>query len=83
MASLVLSSISLVCSAVGIFLCRKYWKTLQYVCPYCNTKFKQTFMRHMLQPKSSNKILVTCPQCGKKGVKKIMNGELAAPPGNS
>ncbi|MDR0310901.1 MAG: hypothetical protein LBJ21_04890 [Acidobacteriota bacterium] len=55
-----------------------------YICPNCHAKFKPTFRSSLSSTKAGSKLLVKCPECGKKKyMNEALEDESAAPLGNS
>jgi RNase P subunit RPR2 len=55
------------------------WRDLPYyICPDCQSKFKPAFKNFMFSIKGLNKLMLTCPECGKKKYMEPLKDENAA-----
>lgn len=53
--------------AIGVFISRYYYKSVNYICPQCHTVFKPKFGQMFWANHTPNTRKLTCTSCGHKG----------------
>lgn len=53
--------------AIGVFISRYYYKSVNYICPQCHTVFKPKFGQMFWANHTPNTRKLTCTRCGHKG----------------
>ncbi len=53
--------------AIGVFISRYYYKSVDYICPQCHTVFKPKFGEMFWANHTPNTRKLTCTSCGHKG----------------
>ena len=53
--------------AIGVFISRYYYKSVNYICPQCHTVFKPKFGEMFWAKHTPNTRKLTCTCCGHKG----------------
>jgi len=53
--------------AIGVFISRYYYKSVDYICPQCHTVFKPKFGQMFWANHTPNTRKLTCTSCGHKG----------------